>query len=440
MNIAFYCRNKNTSKIDCSNLKNGNPGIGGTYYAMLGVVYFLNHKTDTKHKYHVFAESIDNLPKDLSKIYVANEDELNTNIEKYKIDILVINKTSNTLDNTINAVRSTNVKIIIWGHCFIPYFELGRYADYKNVVRIVAVGKEQLMTFCDHRAFRKSTYIYNLCNYQLPLPQSFENRKNNVVYIGSIVSVKGLHLLTKAWSKIIEAVPDAQLYVIGSGRLYNQNEKLGNFGIAEYFYEKKLLTPILDKNNKIVPSVHFLGVMGKEKFNILNDAKVAVPNPSGLTETFGYTAVEAELAGCLITTKKCPGYLDTVIGGENILYNNEKDLADNVIKLLKKQKYDSAKVRHELSVKFSNESIISSWEKLFDEIVNDVFPINENIESELASTRRKIVNRKLQKHLPCLPSLMLWEQMFNNIKWLFAKIIDFRTTIEKIYRRKIIKL
>lgn len=439
MNIAFYCRNKSTSKIDCSNLKNGNPGIGGTYYAMLGVADFLSNKTDTKHKYYVFAESIDNLPKVLSKIYVANENELNTNIEKYRIDILIVNKTSAPLDNTINTVRSTNVKIIIWGHCFIPYFELGRYADYENVSRIVAVGKEQLMTFCDHRAFDKSIYIYNLCNYQLPQPQDFEKRKNNVVYIGSIVSLKGLHLLTKAWPKILEEVSDAQLYVIGNGRLYNQDEELGKFGIAEYFYEKQLLKPILDKNNQIIPSVHFLGVLGEEKFNILNNAKVAVPNPSGLTETFGYTAVEAELSGCLIATKKCPGYLDTVVGKENILYDDVDDLADSVIKLLNMQHYDSATVREELFIKFSNDSIISSWEKLFDEIENEGRVKHDTIDSSLSSSRRKIINRKLQKIIPCLPSLLFWEQSFNKIKWFCAKMIDFSTTMEKLYRRNITK-
>ena len=89
------------------------------------------------------------------------------------------------------------------------------------------------MTFCDHRAFKKGTYIYNLCNYNLPAPKPFSARKNHVVYIGSIVPLKGLHLLTKAWSSVLKEVPDAQLYIIGSGNLYNQNEKLGKYGIAE---------------------------------------------------------------------------------------------------------------------------------------------------------------------------------------------------------------
>lgn len=169
MNIAFYCKNKNTSKIDCSNLLNGNPGVGGTYYAMLSVAYFLNHKNDSNHKYYVFAESVNNLPMDMNKVFVETEDDLNINIKKYDIGILVINKTGATLDSIINKVKETNVKVVIWDHCFIPYFELGRYADYENVVRIVAVGKEQLMTFCDHRAFKKGIYIYNLSLFNIKL-------------------------------------------------------------------------------------------------------------------------------------------------------------------------------------------------------------------------------------------------------------------------------
>ena len=73
--------------------------------------------------------------------------------------------------------------------------------------------------------------------------------------------------------------------------MYNNNARLGSYGIAEYFYEKKILKPITGDNGQILPSVHFCGVMGAEKFDILNESKVGVPNPSGLTETFGITAV-----------------------------------------------------------------------------------------------------------------------------------------------------
>ena len=439
MNIAFYCKNKNTSKIDCSNLLNGNPGVGGTYYAMLSVAYFLNHRNDSNHKYYVFAESVNNLPMDMNKVFVDTEDDLNSNIKKYDIGILVINKTGATLDSIINKVKETNVKVVIWDHCFIPYFELGRYADYENVVRIVAVGKEQLMTFCDHRAFKKGTYIYNLCNYNLPTPKPFSARKNHVVYIGSIVPLKGLHLLTQAWPSVLKEVPDAQLYIIGSGNLYNQNEKLGKYGIAEYFYEKKLLSPILDANKKIIPSVHFCGVMGNEKFDILDVSKVAVPNPSGLTETFGYTAIEAQLAGCLVTTMKCPGYVDTVLGKDNILYSDEKKLAESVVKLLKQSDYDSSETIKEINTKFSNDKIIRCWELLFDEIENNEVSSIVHLSSNLPLSRLKIKNKTIQNFFSFIPSLMFWEMIIGKVMYLVAKTLDLSTTIHKIYRRKILK-
>lgn len=439
MNIAFYCKNKNTSRIDCTNLLNGNPGVGGTYYAMLSVAYFLNHKAGSRHNYYVFAESVDNLPTDMNKVLVCSENDLNTNIRKYDIGVLVINKTSATLDSVIKKVRGKNVKVVIWDHCFIPYFELGRYADYENVARIVAVGKEQLMTFCDHRAFKKGTYIYNLCNYNLPDPKPFSSRKNHVVYIGSIVPLKGLHLLTKAWPKILEKVPDAQLYIIGSGNLYNQNEKLGKYGIAEYFYEKKLLSPILDSHKQIIPSVHFCGVMGNEKFDVLNEAKVAVPNPSGLTETFGYTAIEAELAGCLVTTKKCPGYVDTVLGKDNVLYTDENELAEIVVALLKKTDYDASETIEEIREKFSNDKIIDCWEQLFVDLEEGKNSIVDDVSSNITLSRYKIKNMGIQKVFSFLPSLMLWEMLFGKVLYLITKALDLRTTLQKIYRRKILK-
>ena len=79
----------------------------------------------------------------------------------------------------------------------------------------------------------------------------FNGRGNNVVYIGSIVPLKGVHLLTRVWKKVLSSVPDAQLFIIGSGKLYDSKAKLGPFGIAEIFYEKKLLKHILSQTQQI---------------------------------------------------------------------------------------------------------------------------------------------------------------------------------------------
>ena len=68
----------------------------------------------------------------------------------------------------------------------------------------------------------------------------------------------------------------------------------------------------ITNDNQVLPSVHFLGVLGEEKNDLLLKCRVGVPNPSGNTETFGFTAIEMQSMGCNITTMKCSGYLDTV--------------------------------------------------------------------------------------------------------------------------------
>ncbi|SHN08044.1 Glycosyltransferase involved in cell wall bisynthesis [Fibrobacter sp. UWR3] len=438
MKVAFYLTNRNIADKDCRNVLDGNPGIGGTYYAMLLLAQLISLRPETDVELVVFAESLGKLPAGVPCEQTENLQELSKKIETKKIDILVVNKIGkNTLDKSFfHAIRNNNVKVVIWAHCFISYPDLVRYAKNKKIFRIVAVGKEQLMTFCDHSAFKKSTYIYNICNYPIVKSVPFRERSNNVVYIGSIVSLKGLHLLTKAWPMILKEFPDANLFVIGSGKLYNKNAKLGKYGIAEYFYEKKLLKPILDAKGSIIPSVHFCGIMGREKYDILKTAKVGVPNPSGLTETFGFTAIEMQLAGCSVTTIKCPGYLDTIYD-KKALYSDPSQLADFVIARLKQKKYDADSAIQFVESEFSAEKILPQWYALFREVYEGKSCETKIYNTLLESSIRKIKNRKLQLFCSFLPSLMFYEWIFGNIFYFFSRMVHIYDTIHKIIRRYI---
>lgn len=441
MNIAFYYTNKSTAGKDVRNILDGNPGIGGTYYAMLLLCKLLSSKSNINKKFYLFAESTDNLPDGMTVVKVPSLLDLSCTLNQFNIAILVVNKIGkNTLDKAFfRAIANNNVKIVVWAHCFIPYSDLCFYSKNKKVSKVVAVGKEQLMCWCDHPIFNKATYIYNICNYPDSQVTPYCQRENIVVYIGSLVPLKGLHLLTAAWPTIKEAVPDAELYVIGSGSLYNKDAIMGKFHIADYFYEKQILKPILDKKGQIDQSVHFVGILGKEKIDILNMSKVGVPNPSGLTETFGYTAIEMQLAGVQIATIKCPGYLDTVYNGAGILYNNTKELASSVISLLNTSEYDCKETISYIKNKFDSNKIIDSWVTLFDRVMGEVEENNKIEASDLYSTQLKIKNRNLKKYLPYLPSIMLYESVGSRLLYVYKKLVDFPTTLEKIYRRKIIK-
>ena len=217
----------------------------------------------------------------------------------------------------------------------------------------------------DHRIFRKATYIYNC----VPVGDSreyvhsypYESRSNAIVYVGSLVPFKGFHILAEAWPKIKTLVPDAKLFVIGTGKLYDRNSVLGKWQIAAANYEDRFM-PYLLKDGKLHPDVHFLGVMGEEKKNILIKARVGVPNPSGITETFCLSAVEMQMYGCRIATNDYPGYIDTVKNGK--LFNRNGNLADTVIGLLNSSDshYEDAIAYFEKE--FSYDVVCSKWEEL----------------------------------------------------------------------------
>lgn len=436
--IGLYLKNRKFNNIDCSDITHGNPGIGGTHYAILLLADALTK--NKKYNIVVLSETTENLPSNLNVIQ-TNDCNISEVLITQQIDILIavkIDKSTITKDFLKKIPISTS--IIIWCHCFVSYKDLNIFAKAPNIKRVIFVGKEHLLKYCDHPIYKKSSYIYNIYN-QLSNYQKRANRKreNIVTYIGSIVPLKGLHLLTSCWPKVIEQIPDAKLYIIGSGKLYNQQSKLGKFGIAEYFYEKKILNPILTKEGNIISSVVFYGILGQEKNRILEMTKVGIPNPSGKTETFGYTALEFQDAGATIVTKKCVGYVETVFNWESNLYENEKCLANYIIKALKSDYQRISPEQNAEWDKFSSFKIAQEWITIFDSIIQSKEIPLVSLDTSINSTKRIITNKKLQEKIRWIPSTILIKTLLAPINYLISKILFFPDTLAKIWKRVILR-
>lgn len=362
--IAFYLDNRHISQVDCSAILQGNPGIGGTEYMIMAVSYLLAIRNNgLKIKTYVRSQGI--FPKEynyetvdsfVDAVNRASTDGYDYCIFKHEADLI----SSGALD----AVDK-NIKLIVWDHVFACYWELDYYAKNPQIYRIVNVGREMNDLYRDHRVFEKSLFIYNGIDLDGVREQvekhPFDKRGNNVVYVGALVPFKGFHLLAAAWPEILKKVPDAELYVIGSGKLYDSNAEMGRFGIAERSYED-LFMRYLSKNDEIIPSVHFMGNMGHDKNDILLQAKVGVPNPSGITETFCISAVEMQVMGELVTTINYPGFMDTIKNG--ILYRNKKNLAKNVVRLLKSANRNYEETMNFFEKNFSFDAVVREWEML----------------------------------------------------------------------------
>jgi glycosyltransferase involved in cell wall biosynthesis len=427
--VAFYIPNQGTAEVNCRNLLLGNPGIGGSPYAMLLLAYALekNHK-DLNITVYVNREGM--LPENLSTQTVENIRDLAQKTKENGIDILILRYNSFNFD-----AFHKELKIVIGAHNYILPKDLRYLAAEKRVYRIACVSNEQLNLYRDHAAFRKSIAIYNPLPVEERQLTEYSRRPLHVTYIGSLIPAKGFHVLAKAWKPILKAHPDAFLNVIGSGNLYDRRTPLGRYGIAESGYENIFMPYLTDETGNILPSVKFWGILGNKKTDILQHTRVGIPNPSGVTETFGYTAVEMQEYGCLIATIKCPAYVETVCPDSGILYRNEKDLAKTVITLLNRPNNNYPETIDYIRSHFGLEKIANEWyQLLLGTLQQEQKPIILKW-GQCAEWNRKIKNA-LPGGYKLLPSVYTCWYLCQQFKGLLKR----KNIIRRLIRKYILKL
>lgn len=412
--IGLYWDNTKTKDVDCSEIKNGNPGLGGSIYLFIMLGYYLQLKYSESFEVVFFCQFPENLPKNLKGIKVKNFEDMISKSKEESIDVMILDSTKTTLKE-YKSLKISNLNTIIWGHCFTNPIILNIIKNTPCIKKYICVGKEQLDQLVDNAVYSKSDYIYNLFDNKLYSQNINFNKKENIVtYIGAIDKGKGFHLIAKEWKKILKSVPDAKLYVIGSGKLYNRDAKLGKYKIAEESYEKSFIDCLLDEDGEILESVKFFGHLGMEKNELISKTKIGIPNPSGNSETFGLTAVEFQASGVPVVTKKCHGYLDTVKNDyTGYLYEKDYELGDKIIQLLKdEEKYETLRKNTVgfVKEKFDLYKTLEKWKRCIDsletseKLEKEEF---ENLDFDKKSLRLK--NQKLKKYLPLFPSLLEFE-------------------------------
>ena len=407
MRIGIYINNKNIAAVDCTNLRRGNPGIGGTEYCilLLAQVYKENYPNEDV---ILFVSSDASLPKVDNVVVVEKISTLCDVAKQYEVDMLVISAVheGQPLSKTFfKELDEKKINAILWGHNFYLSDFCSMVAKCSAVKANVFVGQQQYDRYVDHNIIKKSPYIYNM----YPMTQvgkRIDIENHSVTYIGSLVPTKGFHVLADAWKEILKCVPDATLNVIGSGKLYGRNSKLGRYNIADEEYEAAFIPGVTDEKGQILPSIHFMGVLGTEKNEVIQHTCVGVVNPTGRTETFGISALDFESQAVPVVTIAKGGFLDTVIDGQTgLLYSNASELADKVSKLLLNEdinrKYGEAGV--ELSKQFSPEKIIKEWDSLFHLVAEGMKIAYQKPTTFMRTNLKKyrVLNRSIKDKLWC---------------------------------------
>lgn len=434
MKVVFYLANANVGNIDYSDIEKGNPGLGGTEYIILVTALLISRAIkqrglQDKFELTVAAQNADIGLSDIQFTKVSNiHDTLTLGADvvffKYERGIY------KSLSQKMTELREKNSqcrlpKIVIWAHNMIDRKDRNVIAKDSNISYVLCVGKEQMNLYRDHQLFTKSLYIYNgipvdyLKSQTSDIP-SFSSRPHEVTSIGSIDYYKGFHLIAQAWKDVLAAVPDAKLNVIGSGKLYDKNARMGKYGIAEESYENSFMPYLVDEQGQILPSVKFWGLMGVEKNEILKCTRVGVPNPMG-KETFCLVALEMQAMGALVTTLNYGGFRNTVYK-TGILYEDSKELAKSIISLLKKDDNDINGCYQWMEENFAYKHITEQWLNLFEGLSTNAvetgikcLPFEASMDG-LAKLREW--NRKLKTLMPCgytIPTIEFYRSILRRL-------------------------
>lgn len=363
--VAFVVNDIGAGKYDGERPELGNPGVGGTQYCFLSLAAKLskNYSNLDVTLYHNNSEAI--LPAYLNAELVSgDETDLIKKVAKSKADYVVIRGSENIADH--NTLFDSGLNVVVWvhNHLSVPVLDfLGMESSIKHVV---FCGYEQRELAYDTACYIKSTTILNM-HYPFYPTGFIDKDKYGVVYIGSVIPSKGLHRLIRLWPRIKKNVPLAKLHVIGSGALYDKNQRLGAHGLAESKYEKRIFRYLDNKPKEY--DVIFHGLMGREKFSIIEMCSVAIPNPTALTECCPGSVLECSSMGLPVVGRKKFGMIDTIDDGvTGHLIESDKEFVEKIVEILNDSegalKLGRSGIEY-VSKNFSSDLVADKWNHLF---------------------------------------------------------------------------
>ncbi len=308
--LLFVLDDSGLSGVDCRDVSQGNPGMGGTEYLFVALAQELASRGLANATLAHFSSS--NLyPASLPRIRLSSPIDTAWTAPAVAQARYIVVRGYNDPKQMARVIAAIpgSAPIIVWAHNHLRWKTYSYLARCQRVCCVVFVGREQAALAADAACGFKSACIPN--GFYAPPPASFGQRSGRAVYIGNLAPSKGFHRLARLWPQIRRLCPGATLDVIGNGRLYGGDAPLGPLGLAEPRYEKRILAHL--GNDPAKHGVVFHGKLGLGKFDVMRRSSVGLPNPTGFTECCPGSVLELSACGNAVVGPRRWGMCDTVI-------------------------------------------------------------------------------------------------------------------------------
>ena len=180
----------------------------------------------------------------------------------------------------------------------------------------------------------------------LQKPELNNNGVKHLLYVGRISPEKGIHVLIKAFEKVLKSFPDVQLYILGhearaSMSFIDPMQEDEMVTALEPYYRGSYLAHLKSLvSTNISESVTFLGhIPHREILRHLHQADILV-NPS-IRETFGMSLIESMATGTPVVASQIGGMAHIIVNhhSENatgilVERGNVDALSEAIIQLL----------------------------------------------------------------------------------------------------------
>jgi glycosyltransferase involved in cell wall biosynthesis len=210
---------------------------------------------------------------------------------------------------------------------FYPIIKLLQQNYAKRVSKFIAVSNATKKLSIEQLKIDegKIDVVYNGVDTKIfspPTKEEVETKysRNTVLYLGRMISKKGVHILVKAMPEVLQAFPETKFLFVGGGNIPLYKETIRKMGIPE-------------KNFSFVGHVGYF-----ERPKMLREATVFV-NPS-FFENCSLSVLEAMSCGSAVVASDAGGNPEIIKSGRNGLLAppfDDKSLAKSVISLLENE-------------------------------------------------------------------------------------------------------